>query len=46
MRESNRQISALGGGGFSMEPDNLALDVYILKQARRATDCSPAYTLG
>jgi dipeptidase E len=28
------QIIALGGGGFSMEPDNPALDHYILKQAR------------
>lgn len=26
------QIIALGGGGFSMEPDNLALDQYILDQ--------------
>lgn len=26
------QIIALGGGGFSMEPDNLALDRYILAQ--------------
>ena len=30
-----RQIVALGGGGFSMEPDNLALDRYILGLARR-----------
>ncbi len=30
-----RQIIAMGGGGFSMEPDNLALDRYILKQARK-----------
>jgi dipeptidase E len=29
-----RQIIALGGGGFSMEPENLALDRYILSQAR------------
>lgn len=28
-----RQIIALGGGGFSMEPDNLTLDRYILAQA-------------
>lgn len=28
-----QQIIALGGGGFSMEPDNLALDRYILEQA-------------
>ncbi|MEW6128267.1 MAG: peptidase E [Acidobacteriota bacterium] len=27
-----KQIIALGGGGFSMEPDNLLLDEYILKQ--------------
>ncbi|MEL6493299.1 MAG: peptidase E, partial [Cyanobacteria bacterium J06621_3] len=25
-----QQIIALGGGGFSMEPDNLLLDQYIL----------------
>ena len=30
-----RQIIALGGGGFSMEPDNLALDRYILEQAHK-----------
>jgi dipeptidase E len=28
-----RQIIAMGGGGFSMEPDNLALDRYVLAQA-------------
>ena len=28
------QIIALGGGGFSMEPNNLALDRYILNQIR------------
>ena len=27
-----QQIIAMGGGGFSMEPDNLALDRYILEQ--------------
>jgi dipeptidase E len=32
-----KQIIALGGGGFLMEPDNLALDRYILEQARGAT---------
>jgi peptidase E len=32
---SARQIIALGGGGFSMEPDNPALDLYVLGQARR-----------
>ncbi len=31
-----RQIIALGGGGFSMEPDNPLLDLYILKQAGKA----------
>lgn len=31
-----RQIIALGGGGFSMEPDNPLLDLYILKQANKA----------
>ncbi|WP_026691388.1 peptidase E [Alteribacter aurantiacus] len=28
-----KQIIAMGGGGFSMEPDNLLLDRYILNQA-------------
>jgi peptidase E len=31
---TKRQIIALGGGGFSMEPDNPALDLYVLRQAR------------
>jgi len=31
-----RQIIALGGGGFSMEPDNPLLDLYILKQSNKA----------
>ncbi|MCH4825459.1 peptidase E [Planococcus halocryophilus] len=31
-----RQIIAMGGGGFSMEPDNPLLDQYILKQANKA----------
>lgn len=30
-----RQIIVLGGGGFSMEPDNPLLDLYILKQAKK-----------
>ena len=30
-----RQIIALGGGGFSMEPDNPSLDEYILKQTSK-----------
>lgn len=29
------QIIAMGGGGFSMEPDNPALDRYVLRQTRR-----------
>ncbi len=28
-----KQIIAMGGGGFSMEPDNLLLDQYILEQS-------------
>ncbi len=32
---SKRQIVAMGGGGFSMEPDNLALDRYVLEQTQR-----------
>ncbi len=34
MPETPRQIIALGGGGFSMEPENLTLDRYVLAQAR------------
>lgn len=30
------QIFAMGGGGFSMEPDNLSLDQYILDQTHKA----------
>lgn len=30
-----RQIIAMGGGGFSMEPDNPLLDRYILQQANK-----------
>ena len=33
---ATRQIIAIGGGGFSAVPQNLALDAYILKQARKA----------
>ena len=29
----SKQIIALGGGGFSTEPENLALDRYILQQS-------------
>lgn len=32
---SRRQIIALGGGGFSMEPWNPLLDLYILKQSEK-----------
>jgi len=31
----SQQILAMGGGGFSMEPDNLALDRFLLSLARR-----------
>ncbi len=34
MAERERQVVALGGGGFLMEPDNPALDLYVLRQAR------------
>jgi dipeptidase E len=30
-----KHIIALGGGGFSMEPDNLLLDEYVLKQSNK-----------
>ena len=30
-----RQIIAMGGGGFSMEPENLALDRYVLEQTQK-----------
>jgi len=30
-----RQIIAMGGGGFSMEPENLSLDRYILEQTQK-----------
>ncbi len=32
-----KQIIALGGGGFSMEPDNPLLDLYILEQSPKKT---------
>ncbi len=32
-----RQIIAMGGGGFSMEPENPLLDLYILRQADSRT---------
>src|SRR3954451_4503652 len=31
-----KQIIAMGGGGFSMEPDNLSLDRYVLAQTGKA----------
>jgi dipeptidase E len=34
MADKPRQIIALGGGGFSMEPENPTLDEYVLAQAR------------
>jgi peptidase E len=36
MANSKRQIIAMGGGGFSMEPDNPLLDQYVIRQARKA----------
>jgi dipeptidase E len=35
MIKALRQIIALGGGGFSMEPENPVLDAYILQQAHK-----------
>jgi dipeptidase E len=35
MTDDPRQIIAMGGGGFSMEPDNPALDLYVLAQTRK-----------
>ncbi len=37
MKNNPPQIIAMGGGGFAMEPDNPALDMYILNQARAKT---------
>jgi peptidase E len=37
MERALRQIIAMGGGGFSMEPDNPALDSYVLSQSRQRT---------
>ena len=34
MSSTERHIIAMGGGGFSMEPDNPALDLYVLRHAR------------
>jgi dipeptidase E len=32
-----KQVIAMGGGGFSMEPDNPLLDEYVIRQARQKT---------
>lgn len=37
MTHTKKQIIAMGGGGFSMEPDNLLLDRYILQQSKKPT---------
>lgn len=37
MSQIKQQIIAMGGGGFSMEPDNLLLDRYILEQSPQST---------
>lgn len=36
MANRQRQIIALGGGGFSMEPENPTIDLYILEQAQHS----------
>ena len=36
MSDPRRQIIAIGGGGLSTEPENAALDRYVLAQARRS----------
>ena len=35
MTDIKRQVIAMGGGGFSMEPENPLLDQYVVKQARQ-----------
>ena len=35
LKTAKQQIIAIGGGGFTMEPENPALELYILAQARR-----------
>ena len=35
MKTAKRQIIAIGGGGFASEPENPALELYLLAQARR-----------
>jgi dipeptidase E len=54
MTEIDRQVIAMGGGGFSMEPENPLLDRYVIEQARKtrpsvcflphATDDAVRYT--
>jgi dipeptidase E len=54
MAEIKRQVIAMGGGGFSMEPENPLLDQYVVEQARKtkpsvcflphATDDAVRYT--
>ena len=34
---TKKQVIAMGGGGFSMEPDNPLLDEYVIRQARKET---------
>jgi peptidase E len=36
MSDIKRQVIAMGGGGFMMEPENPLLDQYIVEQARKA----------
>ena len=38
-----RRIVALGGGGFSMEPENPLLDDHILSLARRTAQARARY---
>ena len=35
MAKAKRQIIAIGGGGFASQPENPALELYLLAQARR-----------
>jgi dipeptidase E len=37
IQKPNRQIIAMGGGGFTAVPENLALDAYILRQSKKST---------
>jgi peptidase E len=40
-----RQIIALGGGGFSTEPENPLLDLYILEQSGKKNPKSVMFLL-